>query len=394
MWRHGALALLVVGCGASGNNGGDSRDLAAPGGDDAAAFAGGDGGRDGAAGPAPDLAPPATAFVYVSGYAPTIARYTLDGSTGALTARGATPATGSPSFLAVDPARRHLYAVDEANSKVESFAIDPQSGALTHLGSDAASGGSGPAHLSVDGSGKWVLVANYTSGDLAVLPIGADGSAGAPTTTLHAGGNAHQLLTDASNHFAFAPCLMSNYVAQYAFDAAGGGLAPATPPTVPAASAGAGPRHLALHPNARYAYLIEESDSMMTAYSLDGAGHLAYLQRLSTRAAGASGANTGAEVQVHPSGKFLYGSNRGDDDIAVFALGSDGKMTAIAHTKTGGQTPRHFSLDPAGRFLLVANQGSGDVHVFAVDASTGTLSAVGAPITATAPSFVGVVALP
>ena len=118
------------------------------------------------------------------------------------------------------------------------------------------------------------------------------------------------------------------------------------------------------------------------------------LDRQSSRAAGATVANTGAEVQVHPSGKWVYVSNRGDDDLGVFAVGSDGKLTAIAHTKTGGQTPRHFSIDPTGKWLLVANQGSGDVRVFAIDSAAGTLTPTGTPVAATMPSFVGVVPLP
>jgi 6-phosphogluconolactonase len=158
--------------------------------------------------------------------------------------------------------------------------------------------------------------------------------------------------------------------------------------------AGSGPRHLALHPTRALAYLMEETDSMVAAYTIDAAGKLTLLQRQSSRATGATGSNTGAEVQVHPSGSFVYVSNRGDDDIGVFAVGSDGKLTAVAHTKTGGQTPRHFSLDPSGRWLLVANQGSGDVRVFAIDAVAGTLTPAGAPVSSTMPSFVGVVALP
>ncbi|HEX6837767.1 MAG TPA: lactonase family protein, partial [Polyangia bacterium] len=281
----------------------------------------------------------------------------------------------------------------EANSKVEAFAIDAASGALTHLGTDAASGGSGPAHLSVDATGKWVLVANYGSGDVAVLPVGSDGSVTAGTA-LHAGTNAHQILLDPTNHFGWVPCLGSDYVAQYTFDATMGKLAPQSPATVGTAS-GSGPRHLALHPSKSVAYLIEETASMIVAYTVGADGTLTLLQAAqSTRAAGATGTNTGAEVQVHPSGKFVYVSNRGDDDIGVFSVGSDGTLTPIAHTKTGGQTPRHFSLDPTGKWLLVANQTSGDVRVFAIDAAAGTLTPAGTSVAATTPSFVGVVPLP
>ncbi len=352
-----------------------------------------DGGRGGDLG-ARDLAggPPSTPFVYVSGYSTTIARYTLDLATGTLNAMGTTGATGSPSFLAVDPAHRHLYAVDETNSRVEAFAIDATTGALTHIGTDAPSGGTGPAHLTVDASGKWVLVANYGSGDVGVLPIAADGSVGNGTTH-HAGMNAHEVVLDATDHFAWVPCLGSDYVAEYTFDAASGALAPPTPATV-ATPAGSGPRHLALHPTRALAYVIEETDSMVGAYTIDAGGKLTLLQRYSTRAAGASGTNTGAEVQVHPNGRFVYVSNRGDDDIGVFSINNDGTLTSLAHTKTGGQTPRMFSIEPSGKWLLVANQTSGDVRVFAIDAMGGTITAAGGPVMATMPSFVGVVLLP
>jgi 6-phosphogluconolactonase len=376
-----AAIALAIACGRCSNRGDDTRDGGGASGDLATTTASGD------LATAPMLPP----FVYVSGYSTTIARYTLDVATGALTATGTTTATGSPSFLAIDPARRHLYAVDEANSKVEAFALDAATGALTHVGSDAPSGGSGPAHLTVDGSGKWVLVANYGSGDVAVLPIAGDGSVAAGTS-LHAGTKAHEIVVDASNRFAWVPCLGSDYVAQYAFDAVGGTLTASMPATV-ATPAASGPRHLALHPSRALAYVIEESDSMIGAYAIDGGGKLTLLQRQSTRAAGATVANTGAEIQVHPSGSFVYVSNRGDDDLGVFTVASDGTLTPTAHVKTGGQTPRHFSLDPTGRWLLVANQGSGDVRVFAIAAASGgALTPTTTMVPATMPSFVGVVA--
>lgn len=133
---------------------------------------------------------------------------------------------------------------------------------------------------------------------------------------------------------------------------------------------------------------------MIDAYAVDAGGHLSLLQRQSNRAAGATGTNTCAEVAVHPTGKWVYASNRGDDDIAVYNVASDGKLTSIAHTKTGGQTPRHFSIDPTGRWLLVANQTSGDVRVFAIDGAAGTLTPTGSMVAATMPSYVGVVSLP
>jgi 6-phosphogluconolactonase len=397
MRRLACVLIFVAGCvgsapttgdGSDGSDGGATEDLAVttmPG-DDLA----------GVATPTPDLALPATPpFVYVSGYSTTIGRYTLDPATGALTSKGTTTTTGSPSFLAIDPARKHLYAVDESGSKVQAFALDATTGALTHLGTDQGSGGSGPAHLTVDRSGKWVLAANYGSGDVGILKINADGSVAAPTS-LQAGANAHEVVLDGANAHAWVPCLgmSANYVAQYAFDAGAGTLTAATPATVPAQAANAGPRHLALHPNGQFAYLVEETASMIDAYSVDAGGHLAFVQRQTNRAAGTTGTNTCAEVQVHPSGKWVYASNRGDDDIAVYAVATDGKLSPLAHTKTGGQQPRHFSLDPTGHWLLVANQMSGDVRVFAVDGATGLLAATTTKVTATMPSFVGVVPPP
>jgi 6-phosphogluconolactonase len=386
------VALLAVGCldGATAPGDGgqaldagvfDGSDLAAPGG----------GATDLATAP-PDLPP--TPYVYVSGYSPQIARFRLDPATGALTALGTTPATGSPSFLAVDPARRHLYAVNETGNTVEAFAIDPATGGLTHIGTDQSSGGSGPAHLVVDGGSRWLLVANYTDGRVQVVPIQADGSLGLPGTPLHdCSSKAHQIVLDADNQHAFVPCLADNNIAQYTLDAKTGALTLNTPATV---DAGTGPRHLALRPGGGFAYEIGETDNTIGAYAVDGAGRLTELQRVSTLPAGFMGASNGAEVQVAPSGKFVYGSNRivgADGSIVIFAIGGDGKLTLVGHQATG-KKPRHFSLDPSGRWLLVADQDSGDVRVFAVDTATGGLTPVGSPVAATMPSFVGVVPLP
>jgi 6-phosphogluconolactonase len=381
-----ALALLGAGCldtAAPAADGGAPLDLAAPQGSADLSTS------DGAT--APDLATPDTLYVYVSGYAPQIARFVLDPSSGALTAAGTTTATGTPSFLAVDAARRHLYAVDEANSKVQAYLIDPAAGGLTHLG-DVASGGSGPAHLSVAPGGKWVLAANYGDGAVAVLPIAADGSLGAAVDTKSAGANAHQILADPTGTWAFVPCKGADYVAQYALSASGT-LTPNAVATAPTAT-GAGPRHLAFHPTAPFVYLIDETDSTMTVWSYDAsAGRIAKQQTLSTRSAGATATNTAAEVVLHPNARWLYGSNRGDDNIVQFSVASSGQLTAIGWTATG-QTPRSFTIDPSGRWLLVADQGSNDMRVFAIDQTSGGLSAVGAPVTAPSPSFVGVVPLP
>jgi 6-phosphogluconolactonase len=242
--------------------------------------------------------------------------------------------------------------------------------------------------------GPWVMVANYTSGTVAVLPIKADGSLGAAVDTETVGSLAHMILPAPGNRFVFVPCKGSDYVAQFTFDATTGQLTPNAVPTMSTAT-GAGPRHLAFHPDGTTAYLIDETDSTMSQLSFDAtAGTLSIVQTVSTRASGATGTNTAAEVHVHPSGHWLFGSNRGDDDIVVFPLDSTGHMGTPTFTKSGGTTPRDFTLDKAGSFLYVANQGTGNVVVFRLDASSGALTQAGATEPADAASFIGLAPLP
>jgi 6-phosphogluconolactonase len=342
---------------------------------------------------AADAAAPAHLVAYVSGYGPNIAWFDLDQATGALAPVSTIAAfAASPSFLAVSGL--HLYAVSEATSRVGAYAIDPTSGGLTFI-NDVAAGGSGPAHVSVDRTGTFVLVANYGDGTVSVLPVRTDGGLAAATQTIDLGTNAHQILTDPTNHFVLVPCKGSDYIAQLTFDPATGALAANGVPHL-ATAAGAGPRHLAFAPDGAHAYLINELDSTLVALTYDsGTGRLATVQTVSTRAAGAVGANTGAEVWVHPSGKWVYGSNRGDNNVATFAIeAGTGRLSLVGHTPSGGSTPRDFTLDPTGRWLHAANQGSSTVIAFAIDATTGLPAPTGAQLTAAMPSFVGFVALP
>lgn len=332
---------------------------------------------------------------YASGYGPNIQWLSVDVATGATAPVGSVASFGSaPSFLAVDAAAKHLYAVDEnATGQVGAYAIDAASGALTFQNA-VSSGGNGPPFVTVDGSGKWVLVANYGDGTVSVLPVQGDGSLAAPVQTLMAGSQAHMIAPDPSNRFVFVPCKGADYVAQYVFDAAAGKLTPNATAHVATAS-GAGPRHIAFHPTLNVAYVIAENASTVTSYAFDTtAGTLSPTQTISTLPGGFTGTNTGAEVHVHPSGKWLFASNRGDDSIAVFALDAAGAMTVQGFTKSGGTTPRDFSLDPSGSLLYAANQGSGNVVPFRFDASSGTLASAGAAVTVTAASFVGFAALP
>ena len=330
-------------------------------------------------------AKPAHLVAYVSGYGPDIAWLDVTATGGLAPVGSIASFAASPSWLAIDPSHTHLYAVSEATSQVGAYAIDQTTGALTFIDA-VSSGGNGPAHATVDPLGHFVLVANYGDGAVAVLPIRADGGVAAPVQTVNAGANAHMVYVAGSH--AYVPCLGSNYVAQYDFDEASGMLAPNA---VPHAAVTGGPRHIAFGASA--AYVIDELASTITVMSSSGPGQLTGGQTISTRAAGATGTNTGAEVWVHPSGMFVFASNRGDNNIATFAVQANGMLSLVGHTPCGGMTPRDFTIDPSGTYLYVANQNSNNVVPFRIEAS-GLLTAIGTPATATQPSFVGIIALP
>jgi 6-phosphogluconolactonase len=324
--------------------------------------------------------------------------FEMDPASGALTAKGTAPRVESPSFLAVDPHHRYLYAVDEIETfggektgAVSAFAIQAGTGALTLL-NQQPSEGSGPCHVTVDREGRNVLVANYGSGSVAVIPIEKDGRLGAPTCKIQhqgsgtdpgrqEGPHAHSINLDAANHFAIAADLGLDKLLVYRFDMHKGTLAPASPPFATVAP-GSGPRHFAFHPDGRTAYVINELNSTVTAFSYDAAtGTLKEIQSLSTLAPGFQGTNNPAEIAVHPSGKFLYGSNRGDNSIVLYTIEpGTGKLHFASTEPTGGKNPRNFVVDPSGKFLLVANQDSDNVVIFRIDAQTGRLTPTGQTI--------------
>jgi 6-phosphogluconolactonase len=375
MKRATFVALLLAACGSSnGNSTVDARP-----GDDAAM---------------PLDAASSHLVAYVSGYGPDIAWLDFDPAAGTMTPVGSIAAQqAQPSFLAMTGS--HVYAVSESGNRAAAYAIDPATGALSFV-NDVDSGGGGPAHIAVDRSGAFVLVANFGGGTVTVVPIRADGGLDAPRQPVSPGTNSHETVLDAANQFAFVPCRGSDHVAQYRFDAATGNLMPNDTPDALTA-AGAGPRHIAFAPDGAHAYLINELDSTLTAFAYDATtGRLSSPQTIPTRAAGATGDNTGAEVWVHPSGKFVYGSNRGDDNIAVFSVAAGtGQVTLVGTTSTGGKTPRDFTIDPTGHWLLAANQDSNTVITFAIDPTTGMLTRTGSPpLTADQPSFLGYLALP
>ncbi len=334
---------------------------------------------------------------YTDGASKGIYTLDLDLASGALTPAGVPTAAANPSFLALHPSGRFLYAVNEVGDfggaktgAVSAFAVDPTTGGLTLL-NQQASGGDGPCHLSLDAEGRHVLVANYDGGSVAVLPIGADGRLGAATSIVkHRGSgpnkerqeapHAHSIDLDAAGRFALVSDLGTDRVLVYRFDPARGTLTPNAPAAARLAP-GSGPRHFTLHPDGRHGYAIDELKSTVTAFTYDGTnGTLEEIQTVPTLPAGFTGANDTAEVAVSPDGKFLYGSNRGHDSLAIFAIDAEtGRLTLVGHQPTLGKTPRHFAIDPTGSYLLVANQDSGSIVVFRIDRASGRLTAVGSP---------------
>jgi 6-phosphogluconolactonase len=353
---------------------------------------------------APGYAAPAraetqnTMLVYVGTYsgsgAKGIYRLHLDLGTGALTGLELAAETAEPSFLALDPEGRFLFAVNEraqTDDSVSAFAIDRATGALTFLNAQPA-GGSAPCHMVVDKKGKHVLVANYFGGNAAVLPVAADGKLGERTDLAQHEGkgpdvnrqeapHAHSINLDAANRYAFVADLGIDKLVSYRFDAERGKLLAHEAGTATLAP-GSGPRHLAFGPGQKQVYVLAELTSAVAVFDYDAEkGALKEVQSLPTLPKGFTGANTTAEVVVRPDGRFLYASNRGHDSIAIFAVDArTGRLTAAGHQPTLGKTPRNFVIDPTGAFLLAANQGSDTIAVFRIDAESGQLKAVGDPV--------------
>ena len=319
----------------------------------------------------------------------------LDLATGVVSEPRLAAQAVNPSFLAFDPSRKFLYAVAEVSTLrgkktggVIAFAVDRRTGGLKRL-NEEPSHGAGPCHLVVDKTGKNVLVANYDGGTVAVLPIDEQGRLKPASSSIaHQGKSvnperqqephAHSFNLDAANKFAFAADLGLDKVLVYRFDAAAGKLTPNDPPAALIAP-GSGPRHFAFHPSGRFAYVINELGSTITVFWYDAdTGVLSTIQTISTVPPAFKGTNYPAEVVVHPSGKFVYGSNRGHDSIAIFSADAvTGRLTPQGHEPTQGKNPRNFAVDPTGNYLLAANQDSDTVVVFRLDPATGRLKPTG-----------------
>jgi 6-phosphogluconolactonase (cycloisomerase 2 family) len=328
--------------------------------------------------------------------------YQVDPQSGAWTQVQLVGEVANPSFLAIHPEQHTLYCVHGGNdhSEVSAFAIEPGAGRLTLLNTEPT-GGTNPVSVAVDPSGRLVAVANYTGGLVASLPIAADGTLGpagavleqtgepGPHPTEQASAHPHHLPFDPNGHFLVAPDKGLDRLFIYRPEVEDGALVPHDPPSV-ATHRGAGPRHIAFHPNAPYAYVINELNSTITAYDYDAAhGTLQDRETISSLPPDFAGDNTGSEIAVAPSGRFLYASNRGHDSIGIFAIEpTTGALAPVGWEPTQGKTPRFFALDPSGTFLYAANQASDTIVAFRVDPNEGTLAATGQVIESGSPSCV------
>jgi len=320
--------------------------------------------------------------------------FRFDDGTGALAPIGLVAETTSPSFLTASASGRFVFAVNESSTyggeksgSVTSFAVDAATSKLTQL-SVQSSRGADPCHLALDRTGRYLAVANYSGGNFALFPVDAAGRLGPATTVVAGSGagpvqsrqqspHAHMVAFDATNKYLIGADLGIDRLLVYRFDATAGTLAPNDPPGA-IMPPGAGPRHFAFHPNGRDVFSINELSSTITHLTWDAApGRFSVAASQSTLPAEFKGNNSTAEIAVHPSGRFVYGSNRGHDSIAVFSVGADGALTLVEHEPTRGRSPRNFTIDPTGRWLIAANQQSDSLAVFQIDQKTGALEPVG-----------------
>lgn len=352
-----------------------------------------------------------TMHVYIGTYTKQrdegIFHFTLDTTTGKLTPRSATGGVVNPSFLAIHPDGQSLYAVAEAgdNDGATAFAIDQETGGLTLLNTQTTAGQSA-CHIAIDPAGTTAVVSFYGSGSVASFPIRDDATLGpAATLVQHEGSSvhpkrqqaphAHSTNFDPTGRFAITADLGIDQLRVTTLDAASGKLTPHDPPAADLLP-GAGPRHFAFHSTLPVAYVINELDMTMTALQWDAdAGTFEPLQAIDTLPADFDGRKSTAEVVVHPSGKFLYGSNRGHDSLVIYAIDpDDGALSLVGHEASGGEEPRNFNIDPTGRWLIACNQNTNDVQVFSIDQATGLLSKIGDPVAVPMPVCVKFLRLP
>ena len=332
--------------------------------------------------------------------------FEVDSRSGALRKRAVFPNGSNPSWIAFNPAKTCLYAANEnttfndANTgSVSAYSIDRSTGSLTLLNT-VSSGGAGPAHLSVHPSGKYVLVANYAGGTVAVLPIGSNGQLGSATDIKRDRGpvgptnassappgsfaisghdrpHAHMIQSDPSGQFVLSTDLATDQILIWKFNLANGKLSPAATPSI-ALPPGDGPRHFAFHPDGRRLYSLQEESSTIALFDYNPeTGKLLFRETVSSLPPGFGGTNFTSEIMISPDAKFIYAANRLHDSIAWFSLGAAGALKFAGETWTRGDYPRSFNFDPIGRFLYSCNQRSDAIACFRVDRASGNLTFTG-----------------
>jgi 6-phosphogluconolactonase len=325
--------------------------------------------------------------------------FEFDRKTGAMQPIQSASNGKSPSFLALHPSGKYLYAVNEGADKmggVSSYAVDKATGKLTFLNSQSSMG-SGPCHISIDQTGKTAFVSNYGGGSLTVLPIKADGTLEAstdhvqdegtgPNTKRQEKAHVHSATIAPDNRFVYVADLGTDKLNIYDIDVKASKIKPAQMPYV-SVKPGSGPRHFTFHPNGKYAYLVEELTATVAIFSRDAkTGALTLIEdNVKTLPDDFSGQNTSADIHIDPSGKFLYFSNRGYNGLTIFAIGNDGKLTKVGSQSTEGKTPRNFLIDPKGDYVFAANQDTDNIAIFKRDQKTGKLTYTGQSVNVPSP---------
>lgn len=328
---------------------------------------------------------------YTSGKSEGIYVYKFNASTGEFTAESIAKNVKNPSFLAISPNEKFVYSAGEIdkNGAVYAFSFDKKSGNLTQL-STQSSNGNYPCHVAIDKTGKWVIAGNYGAGSLTVLPVEANGGLGKPTQTIQHEGkgknpdrqeapHVHSINIAPNNVDVFVADLGIDKLVTYSLDAKTGMLIKGNPPFTKLED-GTGPRHFTMHPNGKFAYVIQELSSQITTFDYKK-GSLTAIQSISTLPTDYKGANSCADIHISPDGKFLYGSNRIHDSIVIYSIDQKtGKLTYIINESTKGKKPRNFMIDPTGNYVLVANQETDNIVIFKRDAQKGTLTPTGQEI--------------
>jgi 6-phosphogluconolactonase len=326
--------------------------------------------------------------------------YKFDAATGKAQLVSNTDGIVNPSYLAIAPDEKHIYAVTETatnnDGSISAFSFDRTNGNLSFINKQS-SGGANPCYITVNKTNKWVIVANYTGGSLSAFPINANGSlqpysqllqhtGSGPNKQRQEKSHVHSTVFSPEQDYLFSPDLGEDKVYTYKFNPADAKPLSAGNPPFTATEPGSGPRHFTFHPNSKYAYVIEEMSGNVTAYKYRK-GKLSFMQRIAAHPSAYRGAIGSADIHVSPDGKFLYASNRGDENtIAIFSIDrKSGKLSSVGYQSTLGKTPRNFIIDPTGNYLLVANQATDNIVVFKRDKQTGLLTNTGEQVKVSVP---------